>query len=113
MSQYKMVNDNMLVRKIEQDRNVTKSGIVVVSDGAESHVAYGRVEAVGPGSWHGEILEPLRVKVGDFIYFNTKPNVQNFGSVPFEPTHGDAYYVCREKDIYAYVPDTSTDDLPF
>ena len=113
MSQYKMVNDNMLVRKIEQDRNVTKSGIVVVSDGAESHVAYGQVVEVGSGVWHGEVLEPLRVKVGDFVYFNTKPNVQNFGSVPFEPTHGDAYYVVREKDIYCYVEDTSRDDLPF
>ena len=52
-------------------------------------------------------------QVGDFIYFNTKPNVQNFGSVPFEPTHGDAYFVVREKDIYCYVEDTADDDLPF
>lgn len=102
MSKYKMVNDNMLVRKIEVDRNVTKSGIVVMSDNAESFVAMGVVVAVGPGKWHGEVLVPLNVQVDDLVWYNTKPNVSNYGSVPFEPTHGDKYAIVREMDVYAW-----------
>lgn len=99
MSQYKMIGENMLVREENPaNEKTTKSGLVVVSDSAENFLVSGIVEEVSAGQWHGEVLTPLIIKVGDRVWFNKKPG----NSVPFEPVIGEKFFLVRQTDCYAY-----------
>lgn len=60
-------NDRVLIQRIDPE-----PGLITLTDADKG--LRGKVLAVGPGKWVDGELEPLGVKVGDTVLFNSKWN---------------------------------------
>ena len=90
---FKILYDNVLVKALP----ITEKRGVIVPTTNETKPELGEVVSVGEGRFFDNgHLEPLRVKVGDIIYFNqyitTKFNID-----------GETYYMLREEDCMGYI----------
>ena len=93
--------DFIVVRPVAED--VTVSGIVIPDSGKDPENPYcGEVLAVGCGLVEGGRIIPLKVKVGDRIYFP-----RNSGTLLKErdnPELGETVFVLRENQVFFRIP---------
>jgi chaperonin GroES len=90
------LHDRILVRRIEEEGEVKKGGIII-PDTAKEKPQEGEVVAVGEGKTleSGE-RQPMDVKVGDRILFGKYSGTDvNIGD--------DEYLILREEDVLAVI----------
>lgn len=90
------LHDRILVRRIEEEGEVKKGGIII-PDTAKEKPQEGEVVAVGEGKTleSGE-RQPMDVKVGDRILFGKYSGTDvNIGD--------DEYLIIREEDVLAVI----------
>src|SRR3990167_10104264 len=90
---FNILYDNILVKAVP----ITEKRGVIIPSTNETKPELGEVILVGEGRFFDNgHLEPLRIKVGDIIYFNqystTKFNID-----------GETYYMLREEDCMGYI----------
>ena len=91
---FEIVSDKILIEPIVID-TVEESG-VYIPNSYEDKPEIGRVIKIGEGKrLENGMLIPLKVSVGDIVYFN------KYSSVKFRIGHKD-YYTIREEDIEMY-----------
>ena len=104
VSNIRMLEDWVLVKKLKEYETEKKIGSIYLSDSSmttarESKV--GLVVAVGPGRWNKDrTFRENTIKVGSAVYCTryekTKFEAMAFGSI-------DDYMIMRERDIQAYI----------
>jgi len=97
-TQFNYLYDNILIEPITLDTVDEETGLIR-PQGYEDKPEIGRVIAIGEGRIFdtGQII-PLRIKVGDIVYFNKYSSVK----VRLDTTD---YLICREEDIQGYYRD--------
>lgn len=90
---FKILHDNILVRSLV----ITEKDGVIVPTTYDTKPELGKVISVGDGRvFDNGHKEPLRVKVGDTIYFN------KYSTTKFN-VNGEEYFVVREEDVIGYI----------
>ena len=92
IKEFKVLYDNVVVTPID----ITQKRGVIIPTTSDTKAELGEVVSVGEGRiFDNGVIEPLRLKVGDLVYFNkystTKFNID-----------GTEYLVIREEDCIAY-----------
>lgn len=92
ITKFKLLYDNILVKAIE----IEESGGVIRPNQYEDKPELGEVVSVGEGRiFDTGVIEPLRLKVGDSVYFN------KYSTTKFN-VNGTDYYIIREEDCIGY-----------
>jgi len=93
---FKPLSNHIFIEPIEDDRQMTKSGIVLPQSGSEKPIK-GKIVAVGAGkrTEKGDLL-PMSVKVGDVVLF------KKYGPDEIE-LEGKKYLVGDEDDVLAII----------
>lgn len=87
-------NDYLVVKPVVDTKS--KGGIILVQSEKSQRPDQGEVLAVGPGRFENGHLIPMRVQVGDRIYFSQYPN--------FDVTYnGEKYVMVREGQVCGIV----------
>jgi chaperonin GroES len=88
------LHDGVLI-KPEVAETTTPSGIIIPDTAKQEKATFGRVIAVGDGRFgeEGDLI-PMRVKVGDKVYFS--PGWEN--EVEYA---GEKYFLVRDTDVKA------------
>ena len=90
------LQDRVLVKRIEEDREKTKGGIII-PDTAKEKPQQGKVIAAGKGKVNDDgKVTPLDVKVGDTILFGKYSGSEI-------KIDGDEHLIMREDDILGVV----------
>ena len=89
---FRVLYDNVIVLPID----ITAKRGVIIPTTSETKAELGEVVAVGEGRiFDNGVIEPLRLKVGDLVYFN------KYSSTKFN-IDGTEFLVIREEDCIAY-----------
>ena len=94
----KPLSNHVLIERAEEERTVTKSGIVLPDTVEKKEQTKGTVVAVGPGKVQNGARIAPEVKPGDKVLFN-KP----WGEDKKLEEDGKVYFLADEDDILAIV----------
>lgn len=92
------LGDHVLIERID---DAPQRGGIVLPDIAKEKSMKGKVIAVGPGKRVEGVRQPLSVKVGDLVYFNSKwSDLAGSHYADDTPVHFDRnLHLCMEGDI--------------
>jgi len=88
------LGDNVLLSRIENKQESTSGIILPELAGEQSKLQYGKVVAVGEGSYKGEKLVPLTLKKGDEVLYSWGEMIS---------FQGTEYVLTKESQIIAIV----------
>lgn len=92
------LHDRILVRPIKEEKEKTKSGIIIPATVTGERPEQGKVLAVGEGKWNedGDARIKPDVKVGDTVIFS------KYGPDEIK-VDGEEYFIIREDSILAVI----------
>ena len=86
---------------VERRESVSRSGLIIIPETAQEKSIIGTVLAVGPGKCDEDgIREPLDVKPGDIVYFNSKWSEFSGSHYSDEQLWDRRLHLVMEGDIY-------------
>ena len=98
---FRQLQDRVLIRRIEEEEEKTKGGIII-PDTAKEKPMEGEVIAAGPGSRGDDgKLHPLDVKVGDRVLFGKWSGTEI-------KIDGEDFVVAKESDIMGVVEEAAS-----